>query len=349
VLVTAALTALVAGVSIVLAWHAHLPLIAFAGLLAALLLDGAARGVQHVLPAPRGLAVALVVLLGLGLAALAGWWFGPRLAGQAGDLIDRLPDALSRLEGELANLVRRLDIEELENGGANGWDQSRVTELLQGAWSSMAGAFQTGLAVASGVLVVAFLGLFFALDSQPYVRGALHLVPPRGRERAREVLDAIANALRWWLLGRLASMAIVGVLTALGLWILGVPLALLLGVLAALLAFIPFFGPIASVVPAVLIGLGESPRLALWVLVLYGSIQVLESNVVTPLIQSRAVALPPAVLILSQLVLGGLFGLLGVLVATPLVVATIVSVQLLYVEDALDDSVTPLGARNEDT
>jgi len=141
-------------------------------------------------------------------------------------------------------------------------------------------------------------------------------------------------------------MLILGVLTTLGLWILGIPLALTLGIIAAVLSFIPNIGPIISAVPAILIALIESPSKALYVIFLYIGIQTVESYLITPIIQKKAVHLAPALLIAVQIMIGVLLGALGLLLATPLMVVIIVLVQMLYVQDTLGYDVTVLGERN---
>ena len=154
----------------------------------------------------------------------------------------------------------------------------------------------------------------------------------------REVLEEAGSTLQRWLLAQLVSMGIVGLLTTLGLWLLGVPLALTLGILAALSEFIPNFGPILSAVPAVLLALVDSPRLALWVVVLYAGIQAAESYLITPLVQQRLASLPPVLVIVSQLLGGILFGFLGFALATPLLAVAMVLIKRLYVEDRLGET-----------
>jgi predicted PurR-regulated permease PerM len=131
-------------------------------------------------------------------------------------------------------------------------------------------------------------------------------------------------------------MVLVGVLTTVGLWWLDVPLALTFGLLAAALTFIPNFGPVLSVVPPALLALADDPTRALYVAVLYLAIQTIESYAVTPLIQRRTVSMPPALTIMSQIVLGVLVGAIGVAVATPLTAAAMTMVRMLYVEDLLE-------------
>jgi predicted PurR-regulated permease PerM len=136
----------------------------------------------------------------------------------------------------------------------------------------------------------------------------------------------------------MVSMLIVGVVTTLGLWLIGVPLALALGLLAALAEFVPNLGPLLAFAPAILLALTESTTQALAVLLLYLGVQGFESYVLTPLVEKRAVALPPALTILSQVLLGVLAGGMGLALATPLAAASLVLVQRFYVEDTLGDS-----------
>jgi predicted PurR-regulated permease PerM len=154
----------------------------------------------------------------------------------------------------------------------------------------------------------------------------------------------MGRVLRRWLVGRVASMTVVGLLTGIGLFVLGVPAAASLALIAALLSFIPFLGPAVSYVPAALIALADGGALLLlWVTIVYASVQALESSVITPQIEKVAVSLPPALLICVQLAFGTLGGLSGVIMATPLTVAIVVLVERLYVEDLLGDDVAPLA------
>jgi predicted PurR-regulated permease PerM len=142
--------------------------------------------------------------------------------------------------------------------------------------------------------------------------------------------------LRLWLLGQLASMTMIGVLTALGLWAIGVPSAFALGLLAALAAFVPYLGPILSALPALLLALNEGTDTLLFTAALYIAVQQVESYVVTPLIQQRVATLPAAVTVFAIVAAGLLFGAPGVLLAAPLTMVAYVLVKRLYVEEALE-------------
>src|SRR6185437_16074084 len=166
----------------------------------------------------------------------------------------------------------------------------------------------------------------------------LALLPQAARPHAERAMDAAIAALGRWLEGVLLAMVSVGVVTGLGLWALGIPLALALGTLGGVLEFIPYIGPILSAVPAVLIAFAVSPTLALEVVVLYVGIHFIEGELLVPLIQRWAVALPPAVAIVAVVVFGWIFGLPGVIFATPMAVVLIKLVENLYVRTALKSS-----------
>ncbi len=138
-------------------------------------------------------------------------------------------------------------------------------------------------------------------------------------------------------------MSVVGGLTTLGLWIAGVPTPLALGLLAAVLSFVPYVGPLLSFVPAVLVALMVSLTKGMYVVIVFGIVQMLESYVITPLVQQQAVSLPPVVLVTAQIAMGVLAGATGVLLAAPLAIVVIVLLQMLYVEEVLGDSVRVLG------
>jgi predicted PurR-regulated permease PerM len=138
-------------------------------------------------------------------------------------------------------------------------------------------------------------------------------------------------------------MTIVGVITWAGLALIGVPLALTLGLLAGLLNFVPYVGPIVSAIPAVLLALLDGSRTAGWVALLYLGVQLLEGYLLTPLIDQRTVRTPPALLLTSQVIAGVTLGALGVVLAAPLLAVALVTVKLLYVEDVLGDDVEVPG------
>ena len=177
--------------------------------------------------------------------------------------------------------------------------------------------------------------VYGALDPRPYRRGVLWLLPDDWQTRVIELFDTLSDALLWWLAGRIVSMLIVGVMTWLGLWIMGIPGPIALGLIAGLFSFVPNLGPVLSVVPALLVAFAVGPLQPVYVLALYIGIQALESNLITPMIQRQVVTTPPALLIVFQFAMGLVAGVWGMIVATPLLVVMMVLIQQIYIRDTL--------------
>lgn len=275
---------------------------------------------------PDGVAVMIAVLSVLAVFAVAFWLFGSELIQQASSLQRAIPKAwqaiLSRLQPMgLAEPLSRW-VGSFRSGGG-------------GVFSSLGNiALTIGNGLADALLVLVG-GIYLAAQPKLYRTGIRKLVPEGARPRVGQALDDSWTSLRLWLLGRLVSMTIVGILTGLGLWLIGIPGALALAIVAFILEFIPFIGPILAAVPAMLLALAFDPIKALWVAGLYLLIQQLEGNVVEPLVQQRAVDLPPALLLFSLVAGGLLFGPVGFIFAAPLLVVLFVMVKRLYVRDAL--------------
>ena len=336
-LVVILLVALVVAVGYIAFQAAAMLLVVFASILLALLLNGLATLLQRKTPLGYSWAVGCAAIGIVGLLVGFGWLIGPGVADQFSQLSDRIPRALEDASRVLETVpwLPSIGIGEqpLESMLSEGLDMvTRVTGVLSSTLGTLANI---------GLMLI--IGFYIAVSPEPYQRGVLHLLPRTLRHRGRLLLDALGIGLKWWLVGRFASMLVVGVLTTVGLWIFGVPLALALGFIAGLFSFIPFIGPILSVIPALLIGLIEGTGLLLRIALVYGVVQVLESNLITPLIQKHAVSIPPAALITAQLILGALFGIVGVLLATPLLVALIITIQVCYIEGVLGEDVLVLG------
>ena len=326
VLLTAAIAAFTA-LLVLLIWQVgEILLVVFAGALLATGWVGVARWASQRLPIGYTAAVLIEVALCLGFVALVTAVSGPGLADQARQLTEHIPEVIERLrEGAWAERLRPFFPDA---------DPELPTTLL----ARLGGAFSTALGALANALIILFIGVYGAIEPDVYQRAAITLVPPRRRERAAEVLSTCARVLRWWLVGRLVSMTAVGVLTAGALAVAGIPLALVLGLLAGVLSFVPYVGPLLSAVPALLVGLGQGVTSAFVVAAIFLGVQLVENNLITPLVERKAVSLPPAALLTAQLLSGVLFGLLGVLLATPLTVTATVIVRLLYVEDILGDA-----------
>lgn len=330
-----ATTAVVLGV-LVLHGLVDVWLLTFGGVLAAVALHGLGAWLAERAPLSTEVAVGLVCLAVFVVFAALLFWMGPAFVEGLAQLQERFPAAIEQVRG-LVDDYPRLDsrLESLSEQVSGGELGSGLLGRAGELFSAVFGVFSSLLGGLTGVLVIAIVAIYGALHPSAYTGALVALLPERRKARAREVLTELAHALRWWLIGRGSSMVVVGLLTWGGLLLLGMPSAGTLALLAALLSFVPNVGPVLSAVPAVLVGFSEGPTTALWVVGLYVAVQTVESYVVTPLIQQRVVALPPASVIVVQLAFGTAFGLLGLLFATPLAVVAMVLVQMLWIEDSL--------------
>ncbi len=318
-------------------WYAvDVLLLAFGGVLLAILLRTLSGYLHRWTGLSERLSLAAVVLLLVIIVSVAGWLVAPSISLQLDQLSQKLPESLARLKSTATH---------------SGWGRWLFAQefapqsLLPGKdlVQRTTGIVSRTIGALFSLLVLLFLALYVAAEPRLYTRGFLHLLPKNRREQGRRTLEAVEEALRRWIFATMFSMTVIGVLTWLGLWLLGVPLALTLAVIAGLLNAIPNFGPILSVVPAALLALLQSPASAGYVILLYLGIQHFETYLLTPLVQRKAVSLPPALLILSQVLMGILTGTLGVILAAPLLVTALVTIQTLYVRDTLGDKVEVAG------
>jgi predicted PurR-regulated permease PerM len=320
---------LAAVVMLGLLWQLQQPLLLlFGAVLVALALRALARPLsRHGVLKMRHAVLLATLVLTLAIAA-ALWLLGGPLSTQFEELRNQLPQSWRAAERWLRERPfgpRILD--SLQDGDSMPWD-------------GIAGMAMRTANAASGLLLIVLIGIYLALDAGLYRDGMVRLVPPRRRGLARDALDATGDALTRWLLGQAVMMVVVGVVVTVGLSLLGVPLALALGVIAGVLEFVPFFGPIVSGLLAVLVAFSLGPQQALYVALLFVVVQQLEGNVLMPLVQRWAVHLPPALAVAGVVVFGSLFGIPGIVFGTPLSVVTMVLVKRLYVEHLLERAPT---------
>lgn len=321
------LWAIFLGALVVLTWRlSDVLLLIFGGIIVAAALRALAAPMQRYLNLSPRLAVVLAVVAVLAAVTLGSWLIGDRLIDQTEDLRRRLPAALAALvswaEGHPVGTIL-LQV----------WDSAKTGDV---PWSRVANAATQTLGAVGSLGLIAVVGAYLAADPALYRKGILRLVPCDYRARIDDAMLASGQALSRWLLGQGISMLFVGSATALGLALLGMPLALTIGVIAGVLAFIPFFGPIASGILAVLLAFMQGPTEALYVAAMSVAIQQIEGNLLMPFVQRWAVELPPVLGITAAVIFGLLFGLPGVILATPLMVVVMVLVQKLYVEGVLE-------------
>lgn len=278
---------------------------------------------------PRALGALLALLLGLGAVAGVLALVIPAFVEQGQRFIDAIPATFETVRLRISDAT---GAEENEVG-------RRIQEYIQGYADEpvrlIGPAAQIGLGVAGllGTLVVVLLTAFYiALKPRPLVDGLLSLFPQRRHADVERVLYEIRTAWMGWLRGVGIDMLVTGVLLYIGLMLVGLDFALVFAVLGALFVLIPYFGAVAGGIPPVLFALADSPGKAAIVFGLYVLVQLIEGNVIIPVVMSRQVSLHPAVIIIGVVVVGRVIGVVGLLVGVPLISATMILVRAVYVE-----------------
>lgn len=353
-LVRAALVVVFVLLGLQLLWAARiLALTAFLGVLFGL---GAApavdalerRGIR------RGVGSPLVIFGVLGLILALAAWSAPTLVTQSQEMRTRFPEAIQKAESWLAHNQPRL-LDAIAGTAATApvtapgpvppgsppvdvQRQSRLVDAIYGQADQLKnvafGILTSTLAVFGGGMLVLFLAVYIAAEPDLYQRGLLLLFTPATRQRLAPVLVAIADKLRRWLGTQALAMLIIGSVTTMVLMIIGVRAALPLGAIAGVLEFIPNVGPTLSAIPAIAMAFVDSPQKALIVVVAYWGIQFLENNLLIPYLMKEQLDLPPALTMMTQVVMAYVFGVMGLFVATPLLAAIFVAVRMLHIEEA---------------
>ncbi len=259
-----------------------------------------------------------------GIRELANQW-------ESGALVERYP-WLESVQLFIQNTLQTQSLDQLI---------TEITRQLGNALGQLGGSV---LPVVSGVastllsiLIVLFLSLYFLADPRSHEEGLIKLFPIWYRERVRQIMNRIDFTLRGWLQGQLLLMVIVGVLSWIGLAAIGIQQAAALGVLAGLFSFVPNFGPIAALVPALAAGFAQgSDRILLIVLIIYGT-SFVQSQVISPLLFKESINLPPVVVLVGQILAAIFFGFLGLMLAVPMSAILMVLVQEVYIKDVLGD------------
>lgn len=277
-------------------------------------------------PRPLGALIGVLLLVGnfVGFIAL----LVPPITAQGARLVEKLPE----LANSLGSTV----------GAVTGGEPAQAGDRIQKAFDKLAddptrflgplAQIAGGLAGAlSAVLLILIIAYFMAARPDPLVHGALRLLPPHRREWGECVLMRFRDAWGGWLRGVAFDMLITGVLLFIGLSLVGLDFAFLFAVLSALLVVVPYFGAIAGGLPPVLLGFAESTQLGIAVLIVYLVVQQIESNVVVPMVMSRVVKLHPALIAVGVVIVSQLFGLVGLIVAVPLISAAVILAEELWI------------------
>ena len=329
VLIALSLAALFTTAGLLLAYTPEVLLLTFAAVWFGVVLRHAAVWVAGRTRLSEGWALGLIItalILGLiGFLVFLGW----QIADQVGELVKNLEGAVESVRDRLKEYPRLQKVLRLAPS---------AEQAVQGAGGSQ--SVQTWLLTPVGltvnVLFIVFTGLYLAASPALYTNGLVKLFPVGRRPQMRRVFDEAADALWHWTIARLASMAIVGTMTGVGLALLGIPMAITFGILTGLLVFVPNIGPVLAVLPPTLIAFTKGGYWPLYVVAFFIAMEFVESYLITPVIHEKEDNLPAAITIVAQLLFGLLFGLLGVTFAMPIALVTMIFVNRLYVQQTLE-------------
>jgi predicted PurR-regulated permease PerM len=286
------------------------------GLVFAVILDGGARLLGRVLPIGRGWRLAIVTLAGFAFIAWTFYYAGTTLSGQAGELRVVVTSQAEKVMKFIQN-----------TGLIPGGDMSQIGSQLLGGVGRLTTALTSAVGMLTSTIMVLVIGIFIAMEPKLYDRGVAWMLPRDSRHGFYELSNKVGFTLRRLMFGRIIGMVVEGV----GTWLLllagGVPMAALLGLLTGLLAFIPNIGAIVSGLLMVAVGFSAGPDAGLWAIATYLIVQTVDGYVIVPYVARRTVDLAPALVLAAQLIFGALFGILGLLLADPIVAAIKVALE----------------------
>jgi predicted PurR-regulated permease PerM len=322
---------IVAALTIALWRLTEVLILLFAAILLAIGLCAATRLVSRRTGIRRGFALAGVFGLGLCMLGAALWVFGSTVTAQLDDVIRATPAGFRLfLDWMSSHPYGRQILDQVRGAnvvGATGWATSAVT--------AAAGLMTRAIGYA---VIALFVALYLAAQPERYRHLSLRLAPPAHRLVAERLFVRIGSVLQRWLVGQFVVMLAIGVLSGIGLWLLGIEAAFALGLMGGLLCFIPMVGAILAAIPATLVALTQGPLYAVMVMAMYAGVHIVEGNFITPMVQAEATSFPPVLAILSAVVFSVLFGPVGVLLAAPLTLLLMEVVEILYVQQGLGEA-----------
>ncbi|NVD45609.1 AI-2E family transporter [Qipengyuania atrilutea] len=298
----------VIGLVVLAVYIAQPLLVVFGAMVFAAMIDGGARLLERVLPIPRGLRVGLVLLLTVAFFLWLGFFAGSQISREAA----QLP---SIVQAQVRDLLAWL------NSRGIAIDQSQISSISGTVMSGVGtvtraiGGIFGGLAT---IFLILIIGIYVALEPQLYERGVAWILPRNRRKEFHITADRMAYTMRRLMAGRLVGMVFEGIFTYILLAWYGVPMAALLAILTALLAFIPNLGAFVSGVLMVLVGFSGGVEMGLYTIFVYALVQAFDGYIIIPMIAKKTVDLAPALVLAAQLIMGILFGILGLFLADPL-------------------------------
>ena len=312
----------------VLLWQlGSMLLMAFAAVLIAILLHVASEPLQRWTPLPLWVDLLISALFLLLIVSAAVWLFESQVSSEFANVLTQVRAGATVVQQAMSRSpMGKFILERLGNTNIP------VTGFLGTLASTLIG-------VVEAAVVIAISAAYLAAEPRVYRAGVVRLFSPDYRDWADETLVDVGRALRFWLLGQFLQMVVIGLLSTLATWLIGLPSPLALGVIAGLTEFVPYLGPIAAAIPALLVAVTLGMSEVLWTLGAYILIHQAEGNLIMPIIQRRMIYVPPALMLLGMAAIAALAGIVGLLLAAPIVVTIFVIVQKAYVRDTLKEAV----------
>jgi predicted PurR-regulated permease PerM len=298
----------IVGLTILAIYISQALLVIFGGLVFASMLDGGERLLGRVLPIGRGWRLGLVILLGIAFLVWLGYFAGSQISREAAALPEIIEAQAERGIGWLdahGFAINQRDVRGLAGQLVGG--VGTVTRAIGGVFGAL-----------STLFLIVIIGIYVALEPRLYERGVAWMLPREEREDFCITASRMAFTMRRLMAGRLVGMVFEGVFTWIMLAAYGVPMAVLLGILTGLLAFIPNLGALIAGILMVLVGFSGGTDMGLYTILVYFLVQTFDGYVVIPLIAKKTVDLAPALVLGAQLVMGVLFGVIGLFLADPL-------------------------------
>ncbi|MCC8425446.1 AI-2E family transporter [Mucilaginibacter sp. UR6-11] len=296
-------------------------LMVLAGALISVYFHGLGDMIQRRTKLNRKPAMIISILSTVILLVALFWFMGTKIQEQVAELSNTLPHTIKNAQVKLSQTSAGQKVLQ----GISGFNSQKMLNTVQGF-------FSTTFGVLGDMYIILFLGIFFTTNPSLYKDGILVLVPHNKKELGKHIMDRISLSLKGWLKGTLFSMLFVTILIGTALTIVGVPVALILALITGLLEMVPSIGSLIAMIPGVLLALTISTNMAILVAVIYIVSQTIVANIVTPMIQKKMINLPPALTLISQLIMGTVSGALGIILAVPLLAILIILVDELYVK-----------------
>jgi predicted PurR-regulated permease PerM len=320
---------LIAALAVALHRIGTLLILAFGSILGAITIHAVADRLHRHLRVPRRYAIGFAMLAALSLTGFLIWLLTVQFGTQINALIVETPQLLARLAAWMSqSAVGAKIVEAVQTGYESAQATQDLGQIARG-----------GADLILNVILLIIGAMFFAIEPRRYRDGLLLLAPKDKRDAFRDAFDDLGRNLRLWLRAQIILMILMGVSIGIGLWLSGVPSAAALGLLAGISEFIPYIGPTVAMLPALGLAANAGSGPLIGAVATYVIVRLVQDMIVTPLIQDKVIAVPPAITLFAIVAIGMIFGLAGLIFAAPLLIAIFALTRTLYLRETLGENI----------